>query len=296
MNRPLLPLAALAGLVVLSGCAGLGYYGDDGHHGNDRYGNGRYEDGRYDRRYDDRGGSGYYRRVERDARAYADDLDRYLRISNREERAIRELLVYRTYDLLDRTSARRHRDVYPFPRSHRAQRWWAQTDREVERLLDRRYHEPYGYYNRYGGQRYTEYYRHRRYDARRGWYDTRPDRGYDDGRRRGRDAERARDRREDRREAARRAERQEDRRADRRRAEEQRDRRQDRREAERERDRRQDRRADSRRDRREDRRRAERREDRQDDRSERRSERRDDDDDDDDDDRERRRRGRGNDD
>ncbi|MGB3542722.1 MAG: hypothetical protein WBA11_07360, partial [Rubrivirga sp.] len=251
MHRSLLSLTALAGLVALSGCAGLGNYGNNDYYGNDRYGNDRYEDGRYGNdRYNNRGRSAFHRRVERDARRYVNDLDRYLRISNREERAIRDLLIDRTYRLLDQTNVRRHRDVYPFPRRGRAQRWWAQTDRQVERILDRRFHEPYGYYNRYGGQRYNEYYRHRRYDNRRGWYDTR--RARNDGYRQGRQDERARDRRRDRRDAARRADRQQDRRRaerqeERRRAERREDRRrterqQERRRAERQQDRRQDRR------------------------------------------------------
>ena len=171
MNRTT-SLLALAGLVALSGCAGLGTFGD--YYG-DRRDGGYYENDRYDDRYGY--DSGYYRAVERDARAYADGLDRYLRISNREERAVREILEYRTYELLEATSPRDHARVYPFPRRRgRAERFWALADRDIDRVLDRRYREPYAYYNRYGAERYQEYYRYRRYDDRRGWVDTRPSR------------------------------------------------------------------------------------------------------------------------
>lgn len=170
MNRTL-PALALTALVALSGCAGLGSFGD-------RYGSGRYggnddyyESGRYGDPYAE---SGYYRSVERDAREYADAVDRYLRISNREERAIRDLVERRAYDLLRQTRARDHARVYPFPRRPgRAERFWSYVDRDVEQILDRRYREPYAYYNRYGADRYQEYYRYRRYDDRAGWVDTR---------------------------------------------------------------------------------------------------------------------------
>ena len=184
-----LPFLALTGLVALSGCAGLGTFGD--RYGDHRDG-GYYENDRYGDYYD----SGYARRVEHDARAYADGLDRYLRISNREERAVREVLEYRTYELLERTRVRDHDRVYPFPRRRgRAERFWALADRDIQRILDRRYHEPYAYYNRYGAERYNEYYRYRRYDDRRGWVDTRRE-----SRRTERRAEKSRDRRDDARE------------------------------------------------------------------------------------------------
>ncbi len=239
MNRSLLTAAALAGLVALTGCAELGYLGGNGGYGDYRRGS--------DDRYEDYGYRGdYERRINRDASAYANELDRYLRISNSEERAIRDLLVRRTYETLDRGGA------YPFPRrGDHARSFWGRVDRDIERVLDRRYHEPYRYYNRYGAQRYQDYYRYRRYDARRGWYDTRrrDDDRYDDGQR-----ERARDRRDDRREAGRREDRQEARRD---RRENQREARRDRRENQREarRDQREDRR-EARQDRREGTRRA----------------------------------------
>ena len=240
-----IPLLALAGLVTLSGCAGLGY-GDrhgDYRHADDVY----YDDGYYGDRYDRyESGGVYVRRVERDARRYANDLDRYLRVSNREERAIRELLEYRTFELLDRTRVRDHARVYPFPRRRgHAKRFWARVDRDVQRILERRYHEPYAYYNRYGPERYTDYYRHRRYDARRGWVDTRRD----DRRETRRAAENRRDRREDAREARRRAERQEEARRERReeaRRDDRRDARRDNRRERADRDRRGDRREASR--------------------------------------------------
>ena len=206
-----IPLLALAGLVTLSGCAGLGF-GDryDHRRADDVY----YDDGYYGDRYDRYGSDAVYaRRVERDAQRYANDLDRYLRISNREERAIRELLEYRTFELLDRTRVRDHARAYPFPRRRgHAKRFWARADRDIQRILDRRYHEPYAYYNRYGPERYTDYYRYRRYDDRRGWVDTRRE----DQRAARRAAENRRDRREDAREARRRAEQREEARRDRR--------------------------------------------------------------------------------
>ena len=280
MTRSILPLSALAGLVLLTGCASYGYgpYGRTGDYGD--YRRAPDYDGRYGRTSD------YRRNVERDANAYVNDLDRYLRISNREERAIRDLLVRRTYQLLDQTSYGRQGGVYPFPRrAGRARSWWSQVDRDIERILDRRYHEPYRYYNRYGADRYQEYYRYRRYDTRRGWYDTRRsndrdyrrDDRYDDHRRA--EARREAERREQAsRDQRRRVEEQ------RRRAEEQRRRvEQDRRRIERERDerrraearrqaderRREDQRRDAERrreaERRDDRREAERRDDRRDD-------------------------------
>ena len=195
MNRTI-PLLAFAGLVALSGCAGLGFgdrYGD--YRGGGYYENDRYNDG-YGYGYD----SGYYRAVQRDVREYADALDRYLGISNRQEKAVREILEYRAYELLEATRVRDHARVYPFPRRPgRAERFWALADRDIARVLDRRYHEPYAYYNRYGGDRYREYYRHRRYDDRRGWYDTRRTPRRDERRA----AEDRRDRREDVREARR---------------------------------------------------------------------------------------------
>ena len=242
MTRSLWTAAVLAGLVALTGCADLGYLGNGRYDDYDRGSDGYYGDrGRYD---------GDYRRVERDASVYANEIDRYVGVSNREERAIRDVLLRLTYRQLDRGGA------YPFPRRRGyAERFWRQADRDIERVLDRRYREPYRYYNRYGAQRYREYYRHRRYDDRRGWYDARR---YDDGRR---------DRREDRRDA--RDDRREDRRDDR--QETRRDRQDDRRDARR--DRRGDR-QETRRDRRGDRR--DDRQDRRDERREAQEDRRDD--------------------
>ncbi|MAQ92197.1 MAG: hypothetical protein CMM84_01510 [Rhodothermaceae bacterium] len=253
-------MAALAGLLALTGCAELGY-------ANGRYGDyGDYRRAPVPTRNDNYGRTSRYRSsVERDARQYVDQLDRHLRISNREEREIRDLLIRRTYQLLDRTAYSRHGSVYPFPRHYgEARGWWAQIDRDIERILDRRYWEPYRYYNRYGSVRYTDYYRYRRYDQRRGWYDTRrndrrydndrrDDRRYDDGRRDRRADER---RAEQRREEQRRADRQQDRRRETRqdRRETRQDRREDRRETRQDRrETRQDRRQETRRDRRQDR-------------------------------------------
>lgn len=228
MNRSLLTTAALAGLIALTGCADLGYLG-----GNGRYGD--YRRAPNDGYYGDYGRRGAYdqRRIDRDAAAYANEIDRYLRISSREERAIRDVLVRNTYRFLDRGGE------YPFPRrGNRARSFWSQADRDIERILDRRYHEPYRYYNRYGGERYNDYYRTRRYDTRRGWYDTRE--YYEDGRRR--EVDRRRDNRQDRRQV----ERERDRRERARRAEQERDRRERIRRDQRERDQRERARRDQR--------------------------------------------------
>ena len=258
MTRSILFSTALAALVALSGCADYGgYYGNRGQasYPGGTYDNGRYDDGRYDDR-----ASGYTNRVRRDARDYVNYIDRHLRISEREERQIVRLIEDRTYRLLDRTRVRDHDRVYPFPRrGNRARGFWNQIDRDIDRILDRRYREPYVYLNRYGSTRYNDYYRHRRYDARRGWYDTRRtdrrvDRGRDDGERR------AAERREDQRRAA-------DRRQNQRRADRRQDRRQDARQ-----DRRQDARQDRRQDARQDRRQDARRDRRQDARQDRRQE------------------------
>ena len=270
MNRTT-SLIALAGLVALSGCAGLGTFGD--RYGDHRRSGDYYEDDDYGDRYGY--DSGYYRAVQRDARDYADALDRYLRISNREERAVREILEYRAYELLEATRARDHARVYPFPRRPgRAERFWALADRDIARVLDRRYHEPYAYYNRYGADRYQEYYRYRRYDDRRGWVDTRPSRRTprraDDARDRRDDARERREEARERREEARRDDRREQAARERRRADDLR--------AEQERERRRERaareRAEREREGRRDRRRAEDDKDKKDKRSSRRTPRR----------------------
>lgn len=88
-----------------------------------------------------------YRRVPNDARQYTRQLDRALRLNRRQEQAIERLLVDRTVALLDRTNPRLHARVYPFPRqradSREARRWWRDTDRRIERVLDKRQRRVY---------------------------------------------------------------------------------------------------------------------------------------------------------
>lgn len=88
-----------------------------------------------------------YRRVPADARQHARQLGRALRLDRRQERAVERLLVERTAALLEGTSPRLHALVYPFPRlraeSREARRWWRETDRRIERVLDRRQRRAY---------------------------------------------------------------------------------------------------------------------------------------------------------
>ena len=171
-----------AAVVALAGCADLGYA--QGPYGTRR------PDRASDRgRYDDYARTAEYRRITSDAADYARRVDASLRIGNGQERRIRDLLVDRTTRLLERTNARDHRAVYPFPRrfsgdSRAARSFWASADRDIERVLGRRDADVYRRYVRAGG----------RYDDR-GQYDSR-DRGYDargrdDGERRGSDRGRA---------------------------------------------------------------------------------------------------------
>lgn len=132
MFRTLMALLPLLLVVPLfSGCAVLSDVYGDGSYPDRRYPDRRYPDRRYPDRRISRGD------VQRDARSYADVLDRSLRLSNRQEQDIRELLEYRTYDLLN--DARHPERVYPFPRgSHQSrdvEKWWSRTDRAVDRYL-----------------------------------------------------------------------------------------------------------------------------------------------------------------
>lgn len=174
MTRPSLLLALLA----LSGCAELGGGAGDilGSQYPDRD---RYPD-RRSGRYEDYSRTTEYRRITSDAGDYARRVDDALDIGGDQERRIRDLLVDRTARLLQRTSARDHREVYPFPRRFRNESratrdFWAQADRDIERILGRRDADAYRRFVRAGG-RYD-----RRDDDR---YDRRDDRrGRDDGER-----------------------------------------------------------------------------------------------------------------
>ncbi len=118
---------ALWALPLLAGCAAYGHEGI-------------YREAPY---YDAPRRS-HYQRVEQDARRYAHRLDGALHLSRRQEQRIRRLLADRAYALLDRTRPSDHRYVYPFPRRYHRQanrrvaRWWRETDRRIESLLDRR--------------------------------------------------------------------------------------------------------------------------------------------------------------
>jgi hypothetical protein len=94
-----------------------------------------------------------YRRAETDAARYARDMRPFVGLTARQERAVREILADRTVALLDRTHPRDHPFVYPFPRrAHErdrlVQRWWRDSDRAVERVLDRQQRRAYQDYVR----------------------------------------------------------------------------------------------------------------------------------------------------
>ncbi len=194
-----------AALVALAGCADLGSIQDV----YNRTGNGRTSDGGYGRA-DDYSRTREYRRISSDAADYARRVDASLRIGSSQERRIRDLLTDRTARLLERTNARDHSRVYPFPRrfsgeSGAARSFWSSADRDIERILGRRDADVYRRYVRAGG-RYDD---RGQYDTRnndRGRYDNRDrdddrrrdDRGRDDGERSGSDRSRT-DRRDDRR-------------------------------------------------------------------------------------------------
>ena len=103
----------------------------------------RSSDSRYpdSRRAPSRTEAAVYTRVANDAGRYVRDLDRALRLDRRQERRLHDLLTDRAYDRVRRTHARDRNRAYPFPRraGDRFNRsWWRSTDRQVERVLDRR--------------------------------------------------------------------------------------------------------------------------------------------------------------
>ena len=129
----LLLLSALA--VALAGCGSL----DDLYRQAERA-SGRTYDGRYDRDSRD---------LRRGVDRYVRDVDRAVRLSNRQERRVRDVL----YDRADRYAYRggRYADD-PFPRSRRASReadrFWRDADRAIERELDRRQRDRYRRFTR----------------------------------------------------------------------------------------------------------------------------------------------------
>ncbi|MFN3596609.1 MAG: hypothetical protein ACK41D_04995 [Rubricoccaceae bacterium] len=136
--------AALVGLLLLAGCADYRY-------GAPLPGDVRLP--RYERPVDSRRASAEWRRTPSDARRFVADLDRRMvrfdRRSglDRNQRArIERIVENRTYALLERTHVRDHRRVYPLPRVERTreqQAFWRATDREIERVLDRRQRETF---------------------------------------------------------------------------------------------------------------------------------------------------------
>lgn len=93
------------------------------------------------------------RRVQSDARRYANDLRRPLRLDRRQQAAIERILTDRAVQTLDRTRARDREAVYPFPRraaerNRTVQRWWRDSDRAIERVLDRDQRRAYQNYVR----------------------------------------------------------------------------------------------------------------------------------------------------
>lgn len=170
------PLLAASALLLLAGCAELGYGG-----GNAPWDSSRYPSDRraptYDDRADDYRRSSEYRRVRADAADYARYVDRNLRLGSGQESAIRQIVERRAEDLLRRTRTRDHARVYPFPRSSgRNNSFWRDIDRDVEGRLDRRTRDEYRYLVRHGESRYRDQYRRE---------DRRDDRGSgrDDGQR-----------------------------------------------------------------------------------------------------------------
>jgi len=121
----------------------------------------------------------YVHRVDRDVHAYVQRLDRRLRLTPRQQQRLNGLLKERTYDLLHRTRRAQHDRVYPFPRrsgrtAYYAGRWWNETDRRIENVLNRRQIREYRALTR--GDRYDDRRDNRRDDRR----DDRRRRGYDD--------------------------------------------------------------------------------------------------------------------
>lgn len=125
------PLLFVLGFGLLAaGCMPLGFP--------TRSSDSRYPDSR---RAPSRTEAAVYARVSNDADRYVRGLDRALRLDRRQERRLHDLLTDRAYDRVRRTHARDRNRAYPFPRraGDRYNRsWWRSTDRQIERVLDRR--------------------------------------------------------------------------------------------------------------------------------------------------------------
>lgn len=182
MTRSTLFSFGLVAILALSGCSAV----EAQRYPTPRRGGTVYQPTDYrNDRYDVRR-STEWRRVQRDIRDYAQYLDRELRLNDRQERNIRDLLEDRTYRLLRNHRSRDYRDVYPFPRQFNKrrmdraeERFWNDADRRIERMLSRQ--QAREYRDITDGRSRSRDRDDRRY---RGRYD---DDRYDDGRRRGRD-------------------------------------------------------------------------------------------------------------
>ncbi|OZC02664.1 hypothetical protein [Rubricoccus marinus] len=128
MTRSALLPFGLAALVALSGCSDiLSQRLPDTRRAQNR---------KVERRSDNRA----WNRLDRDARAYAQLLDRQLRLSDNDERQIRRILEERGDRL-----RRDRRNTYPFPRRMRTdryadrtvERFWRDADKRIERVLSR---------------------------------------------------------------------------------------------------------------------------------------------------------------
>jgi len=134
--------------VSLSGCVGLGL--DDLYRDVERW-DPRTSDSRTDR---------YDRDVRRDVDRYLRDVDRAVRLDRRQEQEIGRILEDRAYDFTRRYDRDRYVES-PFPRdrvsSREAERWWDDTDRAIERRLERRQRDAYReFVRRFDDRRYRD--------------------------------------------------------------------------------------------------------------------------------------------
>lgn len=118
--------------LLVAGCSTFGYP--------TRYPDSRYPD---PRRAPDtrRAGAAVHVRVAQDADRYVQVLDRRVRMNQNQERRIHRLLTERAFERVARRSSRDQARYYPFPRrtdDRHNRSWWKSTDRQIERVLDRR--------------------------------------------------------------------------------------------------------------------------------------------------------------
>lgn len=188
MRRSTLLSLGLAGLLAFTGAlpAEAQRYTTP-HYGSSDYRPGDYNYDRYGAR-----GSREWRSVNRDVQRYVRELDRELRLTDRQAWRIGDILQRRAYKLLEESRTRNTRRIYPFPRRLRSDRYanrtiayfWRDADQRIERVLQGRQVREYRYLT--GRTRYRDG-RGRYDDGRRDRYDY--DDRYDD-----RDRDRDRDR------------------------------------------------------------------------------------------------------